>query len=80
MYIQKDEQENDPLQNTLFSKKQSRSKVLCGWSTFGGDGGLWRKHCRGRSSVEKVKVWRKCYGNSGGSRVSRLKKWHWRET
>lgn len=53
MYTQKDEQENDTYQNTLFSEKQSKLKVLHGWSTFGGDFAQWRKYCHGQCIMGK---------------------------
>lgn len=56
MYTQKDEQENDTHQNTLFSEKQSKLKVLHGWSTFEGDFAQWRKYCHGQCIMGKAKV------------------------
>lgn len=60
MYIQKDEQENDPLQNTLFSKKVSQKcfvggppleeMVVCGGNTAVGVH-QWRKQRSGESAM-----------------------------
>lgn len=74
MYTQKDEHENDTHQNTLFSEKQSKLKVLHGWSTFGGDFAQWRKYCHGHASQGKQRSEGSAMETQRGGKAFRLEK------
>ena len=74
MYTQKDEQENNTHQNTLFSERQSKLKVLHGCSTFGGDFAQWRKYCHEHASWGKQRSEGSVMETQIGGKAVRLEK------